>query len=150
MQITPLLLQSIGGLSAILIILVLLLVYSHKKKKQKEEKKEQHHVKPSPPKSKEDWELLLQTLKNKETTTQELQETLDLIIRYHGKIPNKLGTRVNPEFDKYAKALFYLCRHPNTNKSLIVGFDKELARRNAAYKKELSDALTRGLNSRGV
>jgi len=146
MQIT-LLIQSIAGLSAILIILVLVLVYTHKNKKPKQEKKEQHSLKPKP---KDDWELFLQTLKNKEATTQELQETLDLIVKYHGQIPSKLGIRVNPEFDKYAQAIFYLCRHPNTNKNLILNFDKELERRNSAYKKELNDALTKGLNSIGV
>jgi len=93
---------------------------------------------------------LIKSVRNRQSTTQELQETLALILKYHGTIPNKLGIRVNPEFDKYSEVLLRLCRHPNTNKDLIINFDKELEKRNPEYIKEINDALTKGLNSRGV
>ena len=144
-----LLVKSIAGLSAILVVLLLFFIYTSKNKSKKQKKKKSY-TSPTPPKPKYDWNTLLKGVRNKQATTQELQETLALILKYHGIIPNKLGIRVNPEFDKYSEVLLRLCRHPNTNKDLIIDFDKELEKRNPEYIKEINDALTKGLNSRGV
>ncbi len=147
-----LLVKSIAGLTVILGILLFIFLYSpNAKKKQKEKKKAQkRYTTPTPPKPKTDWKSLIKVLRNRESSTEELKEALDLMLKYHGKIPDKLGIRVNPEFDKYAEAILRLCRHPNTNKDLIIDFDKELERRNPEYIKEINDALTKGLNSRGI
>ena len=144
-----LLVKSIAGLSAILVVLLLFFIYTSKNKSKKQKKKKSY-TSPTPPKPKYDWNTLIKSVRNKQATTQELQETLALILKYHGTIPNKLGIRVNPEFDKYSEVLLRLCRHPNTNKDLIIDFDKELEKKNPEYIKEINDALTKGLNSRGV
>jgi len=62
----------------------------------------------------------------------------------------KLGLRTHPDFDTYMDILFTICRHPNTNKDIIIKFDKELSRLNPEYKKEINEAITKGLNSRRV
>ena len=144
-----LLVKSIAGLSAILVVLLLFFIYISKNKSKKQKKKKSY-TSPTPPKPKYDWNTLIKSVRNRQATTQELKETLALILKYHGTIPNKLGIRVNPEFDKYSEVLLRLCRHPNTNKDLIIDFDKELEKRNPEYIKEINDALTKGLNSRGV
>jgi len=144
-----LLVKSIAGLSAILVVLLLFFIYASKNKSKKQKKKKSYTT-PTPAKPKYDWNTLIKSVRNRQSTTQELQETLALILKYHGTIPNKLGIRVNPEFDKYSEVLLRLCRHPNTNKDLIINFDKELEKRNPEYIKEINDALTKGLNSRGV
>jgi hypothetical protein len=46
--------------------------------------------------------------------------------------------------------LFAICRHPNTNKDIIINFDKELEHLNPEYKKEINEAIAKGLNSRGA
>ncbi len=143
-----LLVKSIAGLSVILALLLSLFFSSPKKKTKKSSKKS--YTTPTPPQPKTDWESVLKVIRKRKATTEELKEALDIILKYHGTIPKKLGIRINPEFDKYSEVLLRICRHPNTNKDLIVDFDKELERRNPEYIKEINDALTKGLNSRGV
>jgi len=46
--------------------------------------------------------------------------------------------------------LFAICLHPNTNKNIILSFNKELVRLNPKYKVEINGAISKGLNSRGV
>jgi len=142
------LVKSIAGLSIILGILLFVFLYSPKKNSQKSVKKS--YTTPTPPQPKTDWKSLIKVLRNRESTAEELKDALDMILKYHGTIPKKLGVRVNPEFDKYSEVLLRICRHPNTNKNLIVDFDRELERRNPEYIKEINDALTKGLNSRGL
>ena len=143
------LLKLIVGLGVALLILLLLLIYVHKNKKIKKNKSNSKKRKPLKPKIEYDWNTLMKVIRNKESTTQELQDTLKILLEQHGTIPRKLGIRVNPEFDKYSLLILRLCRHPNTNKDLIIDFDKGLGRKNPEYNKELNDALIKGLNSRG-
>ncbi|MBU0632889.1 hypothetical protein KKA17_09595 [bacterium] len=96
-----------------------------------------------------DFESLRKILKNKRSSTEDLGEALDLIIKYHGNIHPRLGIRAHPDFDRYMDILFTICRHPNASSKIIVKFDKELAQLNPEYLKEINDAITRGLNSRG-
>ena len=139
-----LLIKTIAGLVIILGILIFVLLLPNKTKKTKtvSSKKE------SKPKIKTDLESLRHIIRNRKTSTEKLGETLDLIIKYHGNIPAKLGIRVNPQFDGYMEVLVTLCRHPNASKDIIIKFDKELATLNSAYKSEINDAITKGLNSR--
>jgi hypothetical protein len=141
-----LLIESALGLTALLVVLVYFLLFSFKKKKV--EKK----VLQPKPKEKEnrDLEHLRLVIKKRSSTSEELKKALDLIIKYHGTIHPKLGVRTHPDFDIYMDILFSLCRHPNTNKNLILDFDRELERLNPAYKIEINDALSKGLNSRGM
>jgi len=149
-----LLIKSIAGLVVILAILITLFFYkpfSSTKEKKKESLQKEEEIKAEKSSKKESHDLkdLLKIIRNKESTTEELANALDLVIKYHGKIPPKLGIRTHPEFYNYSEILLRICRHPNTNKDIIVKFDKELERLNPEYVREINDSLTKGLNSRG-
>ena len=144
-----LLIQSAMGLLVLLGLLVFMLVLTPKSKKQ-ESPKAKKAVQEQKVKSRTDLEFLRTIIKNRKSTAQELKEAIDLVIKHHGKIPKKLGLRSHPESQVYMDILFNVCRHPNANKDMIVKFDKELGRLNQDYKKDLNEAMMRGLNSRGV
>jgi len=144
-----LLIQSAMGLLIILGLLVFLLVLAPKSKK-KEVQKAKKIVQEQKAKPKTDLEFLRTVVKNRKSIAPELKEALALVLKYHGKIPKKLGLRSHPESQIYMDILFSICRHPNANKDIIVNFDKELGKLNPDYKKDLHDAMMRGLNSRGV
>jgi len=140
-----LLVESGMGLLVILTILIYFFFFSSKKKKvvKKSIKKEPQ------PKKNNDFKHLISIIKNKKSTTKELKEALELVIKYHGTIHKKLGLRTHPEFDIYMDIIFTICRHPNTSKDIIIMFDKELELKNPDYKPEINSALAKGLNSRG-
>jgi len=142
-----LLIQSAMGLLVILGLLVFMLVLAPKSKKKEVAKKALQEQKV---KLRTDLEFLRTIVKNRKSTADKLKEALDLVLKYHGKIPKKLGIRSHPESQIYMDILFTICRHPNANKDIIVDFDKELGRLNTDYKKDLNDAMMRGLNSRGI
>ena len=139
-----LLIQSAVGLLVILAILVFLMIAGPKAKKKKKEK-----VVQSAPKLNIDFNHLRAIIRNKKSTSAELKEALDLILKYHGTIHVKLGLRAHPDFDMYMDVILHICRHPNTSKELILMFDRELSKKNPEYKVEINDSLTKGLNSRG-
>ncbi len=145
MEIT-LLIKSIMGLVIILSLLLLLLFYKPKKKI---EKKKVKVTRTDGGKLKTDLESLRSIIKSKKSTTKELKEALDLVLKHHGHVHKKLGLRSHPDFDVYMEMLITICRHPNTTKDIIVDFDKSLGRLNPEYKAEINDAITKGLNSRG-
>ncbi len=155
MEIT-LLIKSVVGLIILLGILIFLLFYSSnsKSKKSKEIKKETQNSSKNnfstPEKIKTDLPSLRAIIRDKNSSSKELKVALDLILKYHGHIHKKLGLRAHPDFDYYMDILFSICRHPHTNKDLIVNFDKELEKLNPEYKAEINDAITKGLNSRGA
>ena len=142
-----LLIQSAMGLLVVLGLLVFVLILAPKPKKKEVAKKVVQEQKAKP---KTDLEFLRTIVKNRKSTVLELKEALDLVLKYHGTIHKKLGLRPHPESQIYMDILFSICRHPNANKDIIVNFDKELGRLNPDYKKDLHDAMMRGLNSRGV
>ena len=142
-----LLIQSAMGLLVILGILVFLLVLAPKSKKKEVAKKIVQEQKAKP---KIELEFLRTVVKNRKSTADELKEALALVLKYHGTIHKKLGLRPHPESQVYMDILFNLCRHPNANKDIVINFDKELGRLNPDYKKDLNDAMMRGLNSRGI
>ena len=131
-----LLIQSAMGLLVILGLLVFILVVAPKSKKQ-EVQKTKKVVQEQKAKPRTDLEFLRTVVKNRQSTTQELKEALDLVLKYHGKIPKKLGLRSHPESQIYMDILFSICRHPNANKDIIVNFDKELGKSNLDYKKDI-------------
>lgn len=147
MEIT-LLLKSIFGLVAILAILIFILFLPSGKKKK--EAKAKASTSPQREVQKTDLPYLKSILKNKRSTTQELQQALALVIKHHGNIHPKLGARPHPDFDLYMDFLFTICRHPNASKEAIINFDRDLCRLNPEYKKEINEAITKGLNSRRV
>ena len=144
-----LLIQSAMGLFVVLGLLVFILVLAPKSKK-KEIKKSKKVVQEQKAKPKTDLESLRAVVKNRQAAVGELKEALDIVLKYHGKIPKKLGLRSHPDSQIYMDILFSICRHPNANKDIVVSFDRELGRLNPDYKKDLNDAMMRGLNSRGV
>ena len=139
-----LLIKSGVGLLVVLAILVFLMISVPKAKKKKKAK-----VVSVSSKVNIDFDHLRAIVRNKKSTSEELKEALELILKYHGTIHTKLGLRAHPDFDMYMDVILHICRHPNTNKDLILNFDKELVAKNPDYKIEINDSLTKGLNSRG-
>jgi len=149
--------KSLLGLVVILSILLFFFFYSFDTKKNRkkivEKKLEPKKVKQEVLVKKiSNFELpyLQSIIKNKNSDAQTLKEALEAIIQYHGKIHPKLGLRLHPDFDIYKDIIFTLCRHPNTNKDLIIYFDKNLSTLNPEYKSSINDTLTMGLDSRGI
>ncbi len=142
-----LIIKSIMGLIIILGLLIFLLFYmfpeKKKKKKKKSSKNTNHGIDTSLP-------ALKKIIKNRISSTEKLGEALDLIIKHHGHITKKTAGRTHADFDIYMDILFTLCRHPNTNKNLIIKFDRELTKKNPEYKSNINDAVTKGLESRRV
>lgn len=139
-----LLIEAIAGLVAILAILLFIML---KPKVDLTTKKT--YVTPSEePKKKTDLDSLRHVIRNRASTKHELSEAVDMILKYHGKIPEKLGIRINPKFDAYMEIFVTLCRHRNATKEMILKLDRELVSRNPDYKSEINDAITKGLNSR--
>ena len=50
---------------------------------------------------------------------------------------------------RYSRIIVALCRHPQTDKQIIIDFDKSLRKQNPNLKIELEMALQKGLDSRG-
>jgi hypothetical protein len=140
-----LLIQSIGGLVVILAILLFILLRPSGPKKVKQN----NIVSSSEPKKRTDLEYIREVMRDKNSTREDLSNAVDMVIKYHGKIPNKLGTRTNPKFDDYMAIFVALCRHKKATKDVVLKLDRELVSRNPAYKSEINDAITKGLNSRG-
>jgi hypothetical protein len=147
MEIT-LLIKSIMGLIVILALLIFLFFYSPRAKVKREQKKYTHST---PDKPKEyTLDQLRAIIRNRASSRAELKEAIGLVIKHYGVIHKKLGSRPHPDFDAYMEMLIMICRHPNTNKNLIINFDRELSKLNPDYKSDINDAITKGLNSRGI
>jgi len=114
-----------------------LLFYLSKKKILKEKPTQEISTKKEP---REDLESLKKIVKNKETTSKELQSTLDLILKDYPQIQ---------DFDIYMDILITICIHPNTTTKIVINFNKKLSKLNPKYKSEISNAVTKGLNARG-
>lgn len=145
-----LLIKSGMGLVVTLAFLIFLLFYSLKIKKEKAiatkaKKSVVQKVDKVPT-----FESLRAVIKNKKATSDELKGALDEIIKYYGKVSNVSGKSTHADFDIYLGIVFSICRHPNTTKDIIINFDKELTKLNPEYKSDINDAITKGLNSRGV
>lgn len=82
---------------------------------------------------------LINNIKDKTTSTQGLQESLDYIVKTYGVIE---------DFSNYEEILIAITLHPNTNKNLILNFDKELSKRNPEYAKRISSTVTSALKLR--
>ena len=145
-----LLLKSFVGLVTILGTLIFFLFFSSKKKKESLNNKVSKKSTQKKVDSYVTLESLLKIIKNKKSTTKELSDALDLVIKYHGTIHPKLGMRAHPDFDVYGEIILRICRHPHTNKNIILSFDKALESKNEEYKKDINDFITKGLNSRGA
>jgi hypothetical protein len=143
---TLVIIQSILGLLAILIIIGFILFYNpNKKKKVVKKKKKVKKVKVT-----KDFLYLKSIIKNRETSTKELKETLNKVINEYGKIPPKNGRSLttNDDFLQYMEIIFALTTHPNITKEIILDFDKRLGQKNPEYSKDISNAIMKGLSAR--
>ena len=149
-----LLIQSIVGLIVILTILIVLFLLPKKLKKKKieEEKKVQEQAKRKKTEKEKvlSFEELLAIVKNRASSTQDLEKAVDQVIKYYNKIHPKMGIRAHPDFDKYVELIVHLVRHKNTNKDIILRLDKALLKNNPSYKPELNDTLSKALNARAL
>lgn len=132
------------GLIVVLAFLIFLFFFKSKKEKKIEPQKKEIRKK-SDFKSLQEY---VNIIKDKRSRSEDLEEAVDGILKYHGTIHAKLGSRTHPDFDIYLAALFQICRHPNTNKDIILKLNRALEKQNPSYKKEINDAITQGLNSR--
>ncbi len=154
-----LIIKSIMGLIALLALLIFLLFLEPGKAKKAKEKlseikavieEDNSELNGGVLDKEPDLNSLADIIKNKKSDVPKLAYALDLIIKHHGKVHKKLGIRAHPDFDIYMDILFTLCRHTNANKDLIINFDRELEKLNPEYKQEINEAITKGLNSRGI
>jgi len=134
-----------SGIVLTIILLVLIYFFLFKPSKKKPIKKKTVKPKKRVP---TDLDYFRSIVKNRDTDTKTLKETLELILKYHGDIPNKIGTNNHPNFVLYEDIIFTICRHPNTKSTLVSEFTSKLEKRNPSYRSQINDALTRGLNSR--
>ncbi len=137
--------KSLIGLILILGILIALLFYNPGKKI-----KEKKALAEKPKEDSEySFEDLAAIIKVKKSSTDELQWALNTILKYYGEIPPKDGIRLHDDFYKFSELVIRLTHHPHTTKELILHFDRELQKLNPHYAKEINDALTKGIKSRG-
>jgi len=136
-----LLIKSIIGLVIVLSILIFIFLYtSNKKSKNKTvivDKKEAIKL---------SLVELKRGIKNEKTTLQELNETLDLVLKDYPYI----GTNDEQSLNIYMLILMALCRHPKTSTSIIIKFEKELVKLNPSYETEINKAVIAGLDSRSL
>jgi len=136
--------ESLAGLVVLLALLMFLLFYNFGSKKTKIVKSSTK-VKTN---SEQKQDTSLEAKRNQHSSTQKLQEALKLVLEHHGTIHPKLGSRAHPDFDSYSEILFNIARHQHISKDVLLKFDKALQKQNPEYKKEINEALMRGLNSR--
>ncbi|MDH4944828.1 hypothetical protein [Sulfurimonas sp. C5] len=137
--------KSLIGLILILGILIALFFYSPGEKRKKKKA-----LADKPREDKEySFDDLSAIIKAKKSSTDELQWALNTILRYYGEIPPKDGIKLHNDFYHFSELIIRLTHHPHTTKDLILNFDRELQKMNPEYAKEINDALTKGIKSRG-
>ena len=134
------------AMMVVLAILVFLYVYRPSKKRSLQVGKEDKNLQEN--KKIPSFKKLLDTLKNNASTDKELRNAAELIIKHYGTIKAKHGVAPDKDFKRYAEAIFAVSSHPNTNKDIVVMFDRELSKRNKNYQREIDEMLNRGLSSR--
>lgn len=133
-----LLVQSFVGLISLLAVLIFFLFYSpaQKRKKIREENEKKQRAKSQALQS---FESLIDIIRDKKSTSEELKKALSTILEEYGEIDN---------FSPYGEILIRICRHPNTTKDIILDFNRSLEKRNPNYDREINGSIAQGLNSR--
>ncbi|MEA3523371.1 MAG: hypothetical protein U9R50_10375 [Campylobacterota bacterium] len=119
-------------------------VYKPSKKKKLHVKEKEVKIRVQTPSFKK----LSDIIKNHASLNTDLYEASELILKHYGVIKAKHGLAPDKDFKRYAEVIFAIATHHNTNKELILMFDKELTRRNPSYKREIEEMLNRGLSAR--
>ncbi len=134
----------IATLLTVLGFLVFLYVYKSSKKKKLPAKQVKSEKKVEVPSFKK----LSDSIKNNASLDTDLRKSIELILKYYGVIKPKHGLSPNKDFKRYAEVIFAITTHHNTNKELVLMFDRELTRKNPSYKREIEEMLNRGLSAR--
>lgn len=142
MSVSPLII-SIVVFSILLFILVSILVYTSRVRKRREQL-----LVEVPETRVPTYQELKSILKNKNSSYETLEDAIEKIIDYYGDIEPKIAGRQSKDFDRYMELIFIICKHKNTDKKLILNFERDLARMNPQYKKDLDNAVTKGLSFR--
>jgi len=140
--------KSIAALALVLTLLVALLFYRQKNKRVTQKRSKE--IKPISVAKQYTLNDIVAVVRDKDATTEELSEAIEYLVKHYGKIHPKLGMRAHPDFDIYSEIILRICRHPNTNKDIVLELDRELEKQNPEYAREIDDSLTKGLNSRGI
>lgn len=85
---------------------------------------------------------------NSKSTEEELRDAIEQLVRHHGKIHAKLGDLPHPDFKRYLRLIMQLCKHPQANKDLIVALDQKLGVKNPKYRREIDEAVDKGIAAR--
>ena len=142
MNVSPLII-SIIGFSVLLFLLVAVLIYTSRAKKRKAQELTEVPEDRIPT-----FVELKAILKNKDATHDALEKAIESIVEYYGEIEPKVAGRQSKDFDRYMELIFIICKHPNTDKKLVLSFERDLARINPQYKRDLDHAVTKGLSFR--
>ena len=138
----------LGLMIALLVVLIaLVLIFTSEPKAKKAAKKKVEQAVTNKPRI-PSFDELRAVFKSKSSSSDDLMEAYQLIVKHHGLIKDKLGIRVNPHFDRYMDLIFSMTRHKSANTKMIIGFEKELTAKNPKYEREIADAFNRGLSSR--
>jgi len=82
---------------------------------------------------------LCERLKDKKLSTQNLKDTLNLVIEEYGVIEN---------IDIYVDIILKMTRHPSVTKDIILSFEKDLSKLNPKHASLISKNVMKGLNLR--
>ena len=129
-----------------ILLAVLVIFYGFKPSKKKPKAAQKSSVKPKV--QVPTFAELLKQVKTKSTSSAQLAEAAELILKYYGTIKDKHGVMPDSDFQRYGEVIFAICSHPNTTKEIVVSFDRELRKRNPQYDREIEEMLNRGLSAR--
>lgn len=127
------------GTALTVTLAILMFLYFSPMKKKKVASREQKVASTEKKVPVQDLNSLIKIIKNKKTSTDDLKNTLNLILRDHGEIH---------DFNIYLDILYRMALHPNINKDIIVSFEAELSKLNPAYKEEISKSVMDALSIR--
>lgn len=89
------------------------------------------------------FQTLQAIVSNQDSSREELQSATEDILHYYGTIPAKVNFVIHPDFEVYAKLIVQICKHPKTDKDLIIFFEKKLQEKNPQYGKEIATVLAK-------
>ncbi len=127
----------------IVVLSVLIVVLFLRQKSKKAESKQQNNDECIT------FECLINNLKDRKSSQSKLERTIELLIKHHGNISHQIDNKTHSDFEKYKEIFLLLCTHKNATTAMILGFDRELAKLNPEYKKDINEAIAKGLKARG-
>lgn len=140
----------IVGLVLILLLAFLLTLFlkARNRQSQKREAKKETMTKTSKGTTAVTMQTLIKSIKDKNSSKFELKNALDTILQQYGEIGQNSATNEKYDFQTYEEVLITMCNHPQTNKDIILQFNRALEKLNPSYKKDINNAVTKGLNAR--